>query len=495
MIILFFISFSTSGKFDVKYITGNPALNLYFLDQGFLDVSMGKGIIGASINPAVLSQSASGNFYIGIGGFRSISTNYDYDYDFGELDENLHIPIRFGIEETGGLDFLGFSKKIGPFVWGFSYQRGFEAGLELDINGGIQDSFYFSYDDTFTHSEYSDIPEQDTIPVHIPIYTYFNIKAMGNGSVHYTSTPIFFGIGGGNKFLKFGIGTKIVRQKLYGDIATKISGSIDSVFTVIDTSIISPLSGDTWRIDSLRVMSSINMDSIISAGFRGRIGGFGKNVVMGGLLNLNFIRLGLVYEWHQDFDLAGWYLGNFSVISGMPGFVTVDTTDLNIDAANNTISGRIKILVDSIPYSQDSTYRKASLHQSSISTIRAAINLKLWVIKLGAGVNVDITSHKNTLGDLYIVGSAYLPLPKIKIRLGVASNAKYIKLENLSTRYIPSSVLIGLGTGYNFGKFRVDIGVRTNLSLGVLSLIKAEESKNLNIEDTVNIGFGLSYNF
>jgi len=495
MIILFLISFSASGIFDVKYITGNPSLNLYFLNQGFLDASMGKGIIGANINPAVLSESKSGNFYLGAGGFRSVNTRFDYNYHFDELNQDLRIPIRFGVEETGGLDFLGFSKRAGPFVLGFSYRRGFDAGLDVNINGNIQDSFYFSYDDTFTHSDYSEIPAQDTIPVHIPIYGYFNIKALGNGSVHYTSIPVFFGIGTGNKFLRLGIGAKIVRQKLYGDVATKFSGSIDSVFTIIDTFAVSPLSGDTWRIDSLKIISSITLDSIISAGFRGRIGGFQKSILLGGLLDLNFIKLGISYEWHKDFALTGWYIRNFSIISGMPGFFAVDTTGLIINSSGNTISGRIKILIDSIPYSQDTTYNEEWLPQSSISTIRAAINLKLWVIRFGAGANVDLTANRNAVGDLYIVGSAYLPLPKLKIRLGIASNAKYIKFGTLYSGYIPSSVLVGLSTGYNFGRFRIDIAGRTNLSLGILNLVNAEETNNFDIKDTINIGLGLSYDF
>ncbi len=495
MIILFLISFSASGKFNVNYITGNPSLNLYFLNQGFLDVSMGKGIIGADVNPAVLSQSSSGNFYLGLGGFRKTSTNFEYNYHLDELNQDLHIPIRFGIEETGGLDFLGFAKNAGPFVLGFSYQRGFDAGLDIDINGSIQDSFYFSYDDTFTHSDYPEIPAQDTIPVHIPIYSYFNFKAMGNGKIHYTSIPVFFGIGTGNKFLKFGIGTKIVRQRLYGNISTKFSGSIDSVYTIIDTFAVTPLLGDTWRINSLKVISGITLDSIISAGFKGRIGGFQKSILLGGLLDLNFIKLGLSYEWHQDFNLAGWYLRNFSYISGMPGFFAVDTTGLIIDSSNRTISGKIRILVDSIPFSQETTYNEERLFQSSISTIRAAINLKIWVIRFGAGANVDLTANRNAVGNLYVVSSAYLPLPKIKIRLGIASNAKYIKFGNLYSGYIPSSVLVGLSTGYNFGKFRVDIAGRTNLSLGILNLVNAKETKNFDIKDTINVGLGFSYDF
>jgi len=495
MIILFLISFSASGRFDVKYITGNPSLNLYFLNQGFLDASMGKGIIGANINPAVLSESKSGNFYLGAGGFRSVNTRFDYNYHFDELNQDLRIPIRFGVEETGGLDFLGFSKRAGPFVLGFSYRRGFDAGLDVNINGNIQDSFYFSYDDTFTHSDYSEIPAQDTIPVHIPIYGYFNIKALGNGSVHYTSIPVFFGIGTGNKFLRLGIGAKIVRQKLYGDVATKFSGSIDSVFTIIDTFAVSPL-GDTWRVDSLRVISSIALDSIISAGFRGRVGGFQRSILLGGLLDLNFIKMGIAYEWHEDFDLAGWYIRNFSVISGMPGSAAVDTTGLIIDSSSKTISGRIKIMIDSIPYSQDTAYSESRLPQSSVSTIRAAINLKLWVIRFGVGANVDLTSNRNAVGDLYVAGSAYLPLPKIKIRLGVASNAKYIKIGDLYHGYIPASVLVGLSTGYNFGRFRVDIAGRTNLSLGILKLIQADGNNgNIDIKDTVNLGIGFSYDF
>ncbi len=491
MIILFLISFSASGRFDVKYITGNPSLNLYFLNQGFLDASMGKGIIGANINPAVLSQSSSGNFYLGTGGFRKVSTKFDYNYHFDELNQDLRIPITFGIEETGGLDFLGFSKRAGPFVLGFSYRRGFDAGLDVDINDSIRDSFYFSYDDTFTHSDYPEIPVQDTIPVHIPISTYFNIKALGSGSIHYTSIPVFFGIGTGNKFLKFGIGAKIVRQRLYGDVATKFSGS-DSVFTIIDTFAVSPL-GDTWRIDSLKIMSSITLDSIISARFRGRVGGFQKSILLGGLLDLNFIKMGIAYEWHQDFDLAGWYIQNFSVISGMPGFADVDTTGLKI--SGDTISGRIKIMIDSIPYSQNTAYSEKRLSQSSVSTIRAAINLRLWVIRFGVGANVDLTANRNAVGDLYVAGSAYLPLPKIKIRLGIASNAKYIKIGNLYNGYIPASVLVGLSTGYNFGRFRVDIAGRTNLSLGILQLVQTEKNNKIDIMDTVNLGIGFSYDF
>lgn len=486
LIFLLFLGFDIEGDYYLQINHTSSSINLFFLDEGFHNPTAGYGIVGADLNPAVLAAGRNLDFYTGFSMSGKSSSNFEESFEISGVEDSVTIPFGIRYNEIGGMDFIGVSKKIGPVGIGISYQRGYKWGLEMGLTGSITGDFHPDEPFEFTHSDYSEIPEGDTIIIDIPFSGGISIETQKPLSVEYSSSPIFIGAGIGLGPLKLGAGMKFSRNKLFGQGSIAILPSTFSV--MVDTVVRSP-SGNDWTIDSLIGYATIN-DTLFYGKLDGDISSTQSAFTLGALLDVKILKASVAYEHGSSFGLLGGYEWLFSRIDDLPESFEIDTSSLVVDTINNRISGAIGIIMSSVGKDVQSEIGDADLYFSGYNSIRAGFQLDLLILKLGLSGSLDFPSA----GDISIYewcgGVSFgLPVPILDVNAGITGGVLWLDTEE-ENFFLPSATF-GLSVGYKQDNFRVNLPLKINITQFLLGAVGDLEEEEVSFDFWSNVSFGL----
>ncbi len=501
--ILFYLE--TSGYSRLTLVNNSIPVNLYFLDEAFLDVSRGSGIVGASFNPASLGKAGKLNIYLGVGLAKSLYATRDIVVHFDEEDvqDSLILPVQVGFLESGGIDYFGVAKKVGPFGLGFSIDRGYELGFLLDIDQRVGKEFTFNYERGFTNADDPNIPEGETLNVSIPLSGYVHITGTGKGNIFYKELPIFFGIGTGFGPFNIGVGARITRVSLSGETRFTFTGAVDSIWTYIDTTVYD-YNQNPWLIDSVRVFASSVEDTLIFGGLDGAYRGTRFGGMAGFLIDLRFFKLGFSYERTSRLSVDGKHTLLYGFPSSPPEYLEIDTTGLEADSIGRRIYGRIGLYAGEWPLDIDSVGEGKTFTFLPMDRYRAGVYMNLLAMTISLGGNFDWTSDSIGIGEGYFGLSIGLPIPVISTRFCLAGKVMYLKMSNDDGEneivFTPPAITAGLGFKYTRKPVTVSFTTRMNLTqglFGVLNMIEDFEKQGRIKFDplsSINFGIGLGIN-
>lgn len=498
--------FTTSGYSKITFVNNSVPVNLYFLDEAFLDASRGQGILGASFNPASLGRAGKLNIYTGVGFAKANYVSRDIIIHFDDegetqINDSLILPVSIGFLESGGIDFFGISKKFGPIGLGFSIDRGYELGFLLDIDQTIGKDFNFTYEKSFTNEDDPNIPVGDTVNVSIPLSGYVHIKGKGKGNIYYKELPMFFGAGTGFGPLNIGIGARITRVSLSGETNFSFLGAVDSIWTYVDTSV-QDYQGDIWEIDSVQVFASSVEDTLILGGLNGSYKGTRFGGIVGFLLDLRFFKFGISYERTSRLSFDGEHTYIFGFPSSPPEYLDIDTTGLEADSTFRRIWGKVKLYAGEWPLERESQDSSISITFLPMDRYRAGIYFNLLAMTLSLGGNFDWTSDSIALGEGYFGLSIGLPIPVISTRICLAGKMMYFKIpsEDNEIIFIPPAITAGLGLRYSKKPISISFTTKMNLTQGMLDILNIVEdferqgTVKFDPVSSINFGFGIGIN-
>ncbi len=466
---VFFIIVQTSLNFYYR----NPLNSLYFLHKGFLDVSQGEGITGASYNPASLHFGSKTEFAIfGSSGFK---TNIDFNIPLGIDSINgteipkIEVPFNLNIEDRGGLDFIGAKTKIGIIDIGISYynEETYGSNLNLDFTQSLN-NLTLTVKDTLSHQDHPDIPNGVTIPVNIKMQGDVSFSLTGNGGVDASLSPVSIGGAIGFGPLAVGLGLNIKRYRGRANLNYEISGSAQNFTLSIDT-LISDNLGNSWNIN---VGIDGGLDSrFFSDRIQGEFSGTQFGFVLGAKAQIPLVSAGISLEYDLPFTLSGDIRGVFNYIEGIESYI-IDTTQIIVDTINHTISGNVTIDTIRFTYSeQEHEILRASLHFPGLLGIKAGVNLNLILLNLNLAGGIDVPQGNYAFGKAYFMLATGFGAGPIHANLGSVFSWRYLKYEDFYL-FTPPTITFGIGGNLSLPYFSLHLGARTTPFAGVLSGIE-----------------------
>jgi hypothetical protein len=512
MFLLSFLLFSSiyiDGENYIKIYRSSHEIDLFFVDEGFFNPAGGLGIIGAELNPASLGRVPDVQFMTafslsGVSSSDIDSFSFDIEEDGEDITNTAFLDpgsrLYGQYNALGGFNFIGFAKRFGMVSLGISYGSGYKLGFEASLSGDIHGDFRADEAFEFTHDEFSEIPEGDTVSVN-PLFK--GAVAFDNPvplRVEYSDLPIFLGTGINIGPLAFGVGFKFQKCRLSAEGG--FSTHIDSfVVEVRDTTVIDA-DGDEWIIDdfsaALDFDENLAEGTITSSGFSATHPVF----TLGTLLDGEGLKLSFGFDIGSQYELEGDYGWDFSAISELPdSFVSIDSTGLIIEE-DSLISGRAVIVIDSMIRERGSEFGNESLKFAGSS-----FNFGFIIEPMNLGVNGKLAFRSDySFSKIGLYTYTALPFPVIDARLGLAADVLILsgyELEEIDWRLIPSAT-IGLSLSYQRDYLNFYMPVKYDVSHIALNILNSqlgdEDDSDMdlsltggsNIWDNLAFGFGFS---
>ena len=362
----------------------------------------------------------------------------------------------------------------------------------MNSNQRITQYFHYVYEGSFTSQDDPNIPEGDTINVSIPLEGFATVSGNGAGSVIYRELPFFIGAGFGAGPFNMGIGLKVMKTSLYGDLRFTFMGMIDSVWTYVDTTV-EDVFGRPWTIDSVQIFAQTVNDTLFFGGVDGNYYGTRLGFEAGVLLDLRFLKIGLAYERTNQFMLRGAYALFYGFPDGSPEFI--DSSGLTVDSSARRLKGRVDLYAGQWPMNREDEGERTAFTFYPVNRFRAGLYINLLMFRFSAGANYDMLPWDLSFGEFYFGGSVGLPIPYLDTRIGLAGKILY--LRPTPDQYIPTqpNLAIGLSSGAIIGHFTIDFALRMNLTQGILSAVSeiqdiAEEG-DFHVDPLSAINFGI----
>ena len=432
-----------------------PEAGLFFSNPSYISPALAYGTYGIFSNPAALGYSNNYglNFMLGIPSQPKIDlTIRDSIAEQGVLD----LPTKLTLKDAGGLNFIGFSKKLGPVGIGIGYMQRQSMGISFDFDQtetlDINYQFVQPIRATIT-------PGFDTmIPLTWNISAPIALKAVGNGDINFGRMPLM--LSGGIAFgpASVGIGCKIA--KYAGDLGANLNFAGNTVINAVGT----PDNPFKGQLTGLATLS----DTLLGVNGNGSFSATRMSFILGTLLRAGFFKLGFTIEQGLKTDLAGNYNLTMFSSSGAPDSVHLDSNFVHF-VYPDSIYGRTRLTISKSPKTADTIGGPQNISLPGYTELNLGISLS--VFDLYAGGTLPKKGEINT-GKLGILFS--IPLSVVTVRAGLLASVDYLYFTDDAgkNQILPIRVPLyaGLGasvrTKFNFIPFmpnaKIDFGIRTN---------------------------------
>ncbi len=346
----------------------------------------------------------------------------------------------------------------------------------------------------FTHADHPDIPEEDTIVIDVPISGRLLINTVDPLRLEYSSSPIFIGAGTGFGPIKLGAGLKLTTYKILGQGSFTVLPDTFSVTLEYD-SVVSP-SGSIWDVN-LNGYATIE-DNLFNGSLDGDISSTQTAFNLGIILDAKVLKLSLAYEFGNSYNLTGNYNWLFSSISDFPEDFEIDTTGMVVDTVNNIINGNIGVIFPDIPKEMHRETGSADLYFSGYSSIKGAIQLNLFLFRLGIYGSYDFPSSGDIRLSRFDAGLSFgLPIPVLDVNAGLAASLLWLDTED-EDFFLPSATA-GLSLSYRQDNFRIDLPLKISLTQFLVENLGELEEEGIegvsfNLWDYISLGLGIGIN-
>lgn len=496
LILIIFSSFIVEGDYYLEVRHSSGFINLSFHDPGFTNPALGSGIIGAGENPATLGYPSRFEIFGGFTGPVEGTYNFSESFNIDAVDDSINIPFDIIYNDPGGFDFIGISRSFGPFGLGISYSKGYTWGLEFGMNGNIHGVFHPDEPFQFTHSDYSEIPEGDTIRFRLPLSGGIRIQTPDPVNVRYSTSPIFMGGGFDFGSFKLGCGVKFSRNKLQGSGNFLI---IPDTFSIVVDTVVSD-GVDDWEIDSL-VGNFIIRDTVVSGSFHSLEDEYvtQPSFNLGCIFDLKLLKISLAYEYGSGYSMPGGYEWIFRRVSGIPENYELDTTDFVVNSNANYVGGSVDVTMSELPVDEDRDTELNGMNFSGYNSLKAGLAISMPAMDFGINGGIEFpVSEDYCICRLNSALFTRVPFPVIDVSAGISGSFLWIRgtgnsFEQFEDFYLPA-LSAGISLGYTGGPVHVGIPVKINFSqiaVDYLSDNFAEKETPFNPFENLNIGIGM----
>jgi len=514
MVLLSFLLFSAlyiEGESYVKIYRSSQEIDIFFLEKGFFNPAGGFGIIGAGSNPATLGKSPDVQFFTAFslaGVSASDIDTFSFEFEGDEDTVNNSASVLPGsrlygqYRALGGVNFIGFSKRIGMFGVGMSYGSGYKLGVEASLSGSIYGNMRADEVFEFTHDDFSEIPDGDTVSVNPLFKGAVTLDNPVPLRVEYSDIPIFLGAGVNVGPLGFGAGLKFQNCRILGE--GSFAAHMDSFVVEVRDTVVLDGNGDSWIIEDFSAELDFDQDLATAEIYSSGLSATHTVLSLGGLLDGGFMKLSLGFDLGANYDLSGGYSWDFSIVSELPdSFASVDSTNLTI-VQDSLISGRAIIVIDSMIREQGTEFDD----DASLTFSGSSFNFGFLIepINLGVSGKLAFPSADYSLSKVGLYTYIPIPVPVIDVRLGLAASFIFLGGSEIDMdwRVIPAATL-GLSFSYERDYLRFYLPVKydvSHIATAILNSVLSDDeddrnavfdmSGSSNIWDNLAFGFGFS---
>ena len=480
---------TVSSRMEAHLAMSTPELNLYFLDQGFLDLNLAHGSVGMMNNPGGLGLTKIMDVTLA----GSLSQDASLETDIKLMDSTnvtgeIKIPSLLTLTDQGGFDYAGVAGKMGSFGVGVAYQRSFalEAGLDrADMD--ISQNFNYSYDYVLDRDASGPLPV--SVPVTFNVSAVTSVHLRGSGEARIANRPIF--LGAGTKFGPFnmGMGLKVTSVEAVANTSLKLEGRIDSLRGELADSVVS--GGPAVYFNNVEVYAPFG-DSLFFSKFSSDLKGTQYSLVMGGHMELPIVKLGVSMELGMPYKLSGFYYNNAGLPHGQPVLDSISVSNLHYDSTTNTFTGDVRLGLGGVEYTRKTDVDTGEIELPGLTSLKASLGLKFWGLRVGVNGGMDMLATEwPMIGNAYASVGTSLSVKRTSLKLGLASRWQYLALEEEKLYSSAPMVILGAGVGIPFPKGELMLGSRINLANGVLSASNLQKVEDFKPWETVAINAGI----
>lgn len=434
-----------------------PEVGLFFSNPGYISPALAYGTYGLYSNPAALGFSTDYglNFLFGIPAKPKIDLTAQV-LDSNDSHGQLKLPLSITMSDAGGLNFIGFSKKLGPVGLGIGYMQKQSMGVGLDFDQA--ETLNISYQ-IVQPIRATITPGFDTsIPMTWNITAPLALRGVGNGAADFGKTPLF--VGGGYAFGPASVGIGCKMSKYSGNLGVNANFTGNTNITAVGTPG-APFKGSLTGIAALS-------DTLISANGNGDFSANRISFIFGLLLRAGFFKMGFTAEQGLKTDLAGTYGLTMFSVSGAPDSVRVDSNFVHF-VYPDSIYGRARLTVSKLPKNSDTLGGTQTISLPGYTEVNLGISLSIFDLYVGGTIPKKGEINNGKLGILFSI-----PVSMVTVRAGFLASADYLYFTNDQgdNQFAPIRAPIYFGAGgtvktkFNFIPYKpnaqIDFGVRTN---------------------------------
>jgi hypothetical protein len=430
-----------------------PEAGLFFSNPSYISPSLAYGTYGIFSNPAALGYSNDYglNFMLGVPSKPKLNFTARV-LDSTDTHRELNVPIELTMKDVGGLNFIGFSKKVGPVGLGIGYMQKSGIGIGLDFD----QSYTFDIDYQIVQPIRASIsPGVDTtIPLTWNISAPLPLNAKGNGEASFGKTPLFLGGGIAVGPASVGVGFKL--SKYSGDLGTNLNFFSNSNINAIG------IPGGTFKGQLTGIVTL--SDTLISVNGNGSFSANRPSFVLGTLIRAGFFKMGISVEQGLKTDLTGNYNLTLLSISEAPDSVKIDSNFVHF-IFPDSIYGRARLTVKNSSKTGDTIGGTENISLPGYTKLDLGISLSVFDLYAGGTLPKKGEINNGSLGILFSV-----PLPMVTVRTGLFASLDYLYTSDNEIIPLRAPIYFGLGgtvgTKLNFIPYapnaKIDFGIRTN---------------------------------
>ncbi|MCX7785233.1 MAG: hypothetical protein N2201_03255 [candidate division WOR-3 bacterium] len=496
MVIVFWQIGISQTPFKITLSQSAPEAGLFFSNPSYISPALADGTYGMFSNPAAIGYTGDYGlaFVLGIPSKPKIECNARI-LDSTDAHGELSIPLELAFKDAGGLNFFGFSKKLGPVGVGIGYMQKSGTGFGIDFNQTETLDINYRIVQPIRASIAPGI--DTTIPMTWNISAPIRVNALGNGDISLGKTPFFVGSGYSFGIGSVGIGFKIARYS--GNLGTNIKFDGSTNITATGT----PGAPYKGNLTGIATLSDTFINVIGNGDFRANRLAF----IFGGLLRAGFFKMGISLEQGFKTNLSGNYNLTSLRISGAPDSVVITSPidSIRFYPAQCSIAGNARFNVLRSPKTGDTLGGPQTISLPGYTELNLGISLSVFDLYLGGTLPKKGEVNNGKVGILFSV-----PLTSITIRTGLLAVLDYAYTTDNAGKdlFIPLRVPIyaGLGASYrtkfNFIPMQpdaqVDFGIKSNAIPLMSNFIPSDFEQVTNIKTpsffsllSFNLGVGL----
>ncbi len=505
---LLFSAFHIQGQNYIKIYRSSQEIDLFFIENGFFNPAVGYGIIGAELNPAALGKSPNVQFLTafslaGVSASDIDTFSFEIETDEGILTNLGDVPrgsrLYAGYHALGGINFIGFSKRIGMVGVGISYGSGYKLGVEASLSGSVFGDIRADEIFEFTHDEFSEIPDGDTVRVNPLFKGAITLDNPVPLRVEYSDIPIFLGAGINFGPLGFGAGLKFQNCRILGE--GEFAAHMDSFVMEVRDTVVVDGDGDNWIIEDFSAELDFDEDLINGEIFSSGLSAMHPVFCLGSILDGGFLSLSWGFDFGASYNLEGGYAWDFSAVAELPdSFVSIDSTNLTI-VQDSLISGRAVIVIDSMIREDESDFDS----DVGMSFSGSSFNFGFLFKPINFGITGKLAFRSDySLSKVGFFTYTPIPVPVVDAKFGLAANALFVSGTEMDWDWviIPSAT-IGLSLSYKRDNLKFYLPIKydaTHIATAVLNSILDDDDSDAvfdtrssaNIWDNLAFGFGFS---
>jgi hypothetical protein len=399
--------------------------------------------------------------------------------------DTVKFPTELSVQQLGGLDFFGFSMNIRGWKLGIGFQDGDYIGLDFSASSTPNADYAFDYEYTLTHTDITEIPEGDSIPVNISLEAEGDLSFIAEGAGGFRTRSLVFAAAHTLFGLDVGFGFQMTPVSIVGNFSSLFNGRVHSGGSVSVEAV------QDWTIDASFEVE-IDADSILECQGDAQVDFYLSSLYYGLKKEWRSVSLGICGE----FNFPTFISGDWELIASIPTQfpkIRFEDDNLVVDTVNKVISGHAKLVV--YDFEKDDSVYQSTLDKPFIGSggVTAGIDVRLWRLEAGLFGGINATSNWNYCkirAGANIGFRTFIPL-----RAGVIFHLQYFDIGGVPVSALPV-ISFGCGTDFNIKKLNIILALTGNTTheaspLTISGFMVSEKKRSA----LFALGLGMRYNF